>query len=881
MAERMLTESRRHRQQVELLTHRIAEIEKAIPELNGRAKLPTATDDDRYALRAAEASLRLTRRQRRDLQGDYWINVLERAGVFPNYTLLDEGVTLEVGLSWLDPDTGTYETETLAFRRGAAVALGELAPGATFYAGGHQVRVNAVDLGNRGEAVRTWALCPTCGHGADVTERAAPLTCPRCADPAIAEADQRLDVVELTRVSSTMRRDEATIGDDRDDRIRERFEQVVLADFGPTDVHREWWVEDLGFGVRYVRNLGLRWLNLGRANGLGATRRIAGREVAAELFRLCAECGQLDTRTGANSRYDHRPWCSLRDATAEQNRALALSRSLRTEGLLLRLPPMISLGSAFTVPSLAAAIKLGLREHIGGAPDHLALETVADPVPTPGSGDREALLLHDLVPGGTGYLADLSEPETLRSVLVAAHAVVSSCSCRGTGRLACPQCLLPFAGPGQLGSVSRAEAERQLDAILHPEGSSGSEEGVGGIWVITTSPPLDFDPESKMEQKFRAALRDRLGVLGATVTATPQTTGERWEMTVGGRAWTLEPQVLVGNCRPDFVLRCADPRVPSAAIFCDGRHYHSSPQHNRLADDAIKRRGLREAGMLVVSLAWADLEGGSPEPAWYDPAAAQIVMEQGSVGLRPAHLELIRGSALDLLVAWIGSPDPDGLRAIGRAVPFLLARRATVDGEVTADDGLARTAGSLLGDGELPPPDGDPSSAWAWRSGSIVALSRLRPDAADADIAVVLDDSETAMDDGLGAAWPTWLRLGNLLGLRDLGTEITVSSLAAVSAAPVSSTDATAIPAGWDAVVAEAGEAERAFLTDLARRDVAVPEYGPEIDGIPLGPSWMTEKVTLDVDLEDAEVDALRDRGWTVVTMDIEQVRDALRTARA
>ncbi|HEX7291831.1 MAG TPA: DEAD/DEAH box helicase, partial [Conexibacter sp.] len=281
LARRLLTESHRWRQQVELLGHRIAEIERSLPGLRHLAELPVATDDDRQAYNSAEASLRLTKRQRVELQGEYWISVMERAGIFPNYTLFDDSVTLDVGLSWLDPDSGSYETQTHAYQRNAARALRDFAPGATFYAGGHQVRINAVDLGNKGEAVRSWAFCARCGFSADVTDRAAPASCPRCGSRAISDVSQRIEVVELTRASSSMRRDEATIDDARDDRIRERFQEVVVADFTPADVTSQWYVKDFGFGAKHVKDLQLKWLNLGRAAGLGATRLIAGAEVNA------------------------------------------------------------------------------------------------------------------------------------------------------------------------------------------------------------------------------------------------------------------------------------------------------------------------------------------------------------------------------------------------------------------------------------------------------------------------------------------------------------------------------------------------------------------------------------------------------------------------
>lgn len=886
LARRLLAESVRWRQQVELLGHRIAEIEKSLPELQHVAELAVATNDEKRAHQSAEASLRLAKRQRAELQGEYWIGVLERFGIFPNYTLLDDSVTLDVGLSWLDPDSGEYEAQTYAYQRNAALALREFAPGATFYAGGHQVRINAIDLGSKGEAVRSWAFCAACGFSADVTEQAAPGSCPRCASAAIADVSQRLDVVEMTRVSSTMRRDEATIDDARDDRIRERFQHVVVADYTPDDITSQWYVKDFGFGAKHVKNLRLRWLNLGRPAGLGATRLIAGAEVNAELFRVCAECGQLDSKATSNSKYEHRPWCSLRTATDEDTRSIALSRTLQTEGLLLALPPMTSLGSMFALPSLAAAIKLGLREHIGGAPDHLSLEVVVDPVLGDGVDLRDALLLHDLVPGGTGYLAELANPVTLRTILLRAYEVVQDCECAGSGRLSCHKCLLPFAGWGHAHVVSRVEAEKQLGDILVAGSGAELEQAAAPPWAITEIASIDFDPESKMEQKFRATLRERLQVLGAMVKATPHTAGDRWDITVGGgRTWTLEPQVLIGCCKPDFALRCGDPNVPAMAIFCDGERYHASMQHNRPADDAEKRQDLRDLGMFVLAFSWADLDGAEHDaPPWFDETAAPIVMAQPGMNLKPAHIDLMRGGPMDLLVSWIQSPDPKGLRDLGRALPFFLAVRPHWRGAIGDETGLEATALGLL-DGHRLTRSG--TTAWAWHAGAVVAvIRRIAGTTSDTGVALILDDADSAVQSGLKEAWRTWLHLSNLLGLRFTATQLTVRSLVTgastrVPETAVASGDGAPLEGAWREIIAQATAEEGPFLAVLAQDGMPAPEYGPEVAGIPLGPSWLDRQITVDVDLGDTERSDLAALGWTVVAMDVDAVRNALQAGES
>ena len=79
------------------------------------------------------------------------------------------------------------------------------------------------------------------------------------------------------------------------------------------------------------------------------------------------------------------------------------ARTLTTQGLSLTLPLSVTMGDSFAVPSLAAALLLGLRERMGGNPDHISVVTVPVPVADGAAGEvREALLLHDTVPGRDG-----------------------------------------------------------------------------------------------------------------------------------------------------------------------------------------------------------------------------------------------------------------------------------------------------------------------------------------------------------------------------------------------------------------------------------------------------------------------------------------------
>ncbi len=470
------------------LGHRQATVQAALPGLDAAAQLPAATEDDKRAANSARAALKLTRAQIAGRRSQPWIQSLEEAGILPNYTLVDDDVSLDVALTWIDHDTGEFHSEPVSYRRSRANALREFAPGAVFYARGLEVQIDSIDLGVDGTAIRSWGFCPACGYARDREPGGAPVQaspCPRCGSSGILDSAQHFDTVELSRVTAEMRRDEATITDRRDERQRERFTIVVAADVNPASVIRQWYVDGYDFGVKYLRSIDIRWVNLGRGAGYGPQREIAGETRMANLFRVCEGCGKLDRATQRNRPEEHRPWCRYRSSAQEHTRSLALTRSLTTQGIVLRLPPSVTIGDSFAVPSLATSVLLGLHEQLGGSPDHIAIASIADPTLESDGGGRTdpALLLHDVVPGGTGYLAELADPERLWDLLHRAWVIVRDCPCRDEARLACHRCLLPYTGahlPAEL--VSRQAAERHLRAILTSGAVSGSRE-VPDAWT--------------------------------------------------------------------------------------------------------------------------------------------------------------------------------------------------------------------------------------------------------------------------------------------------------------------------------------------------------------------------------------------------------------
>lgn len=877
LTQRLMAAGHQWRLDLDELTTRRAAVDADLPEFERRASSPAATDDDRRAYKIARGSLKMLGAQINSLTRDYWIAVLERYGVLPNYTLLDDAVTLDVGVTWIDPDSNEYMGDELSYQRGSRVALTELAPGATFYAQGLAVTIDAVDLGAGESNIHAWQVCPQCGwamtgpYGGAVEPAA---TCPRCHSAAIADVSQHLPVVEMTRVSAEVRRDEATINDIRDNRKQEPFTIVTAADIDPTQVGRTWFRASSTFGAEYLRRLDIRWINLGRRTSKGKKRLIAGQESASGLFRVCAACGQLDGAAGRNSRYEHRTWCRLRDSATEDVRDIALARRLRTQGVLLHLPPQMEYDN-FAHPSLAAAILLGLRQVIGGSPEHLDVATISDALWAP---DRRALLIHDTVPGGTGYLAEFADHAKVFAVLAAARQIVRECPCRDEDRLACHRCLLPFAAPYEMDKVSRLTALTLLDDILDV-GSHATPDLADWTAEVTETapPPTPVSDESFLERDFYSSFIARLKLMGAAVVEKPGTYGPSATITLQGsppRKWSLRPQVSLDFVKPDFVLQTADPDIPRIAIFADGRAFHAGiGDRNRVTDDANKRAALRDAGFLVWSFGHDDLQlfkaGEEATPAWFDQTAASRVTRQFQV--KPGLIRLLPKDPVSQLLEFVTEPDFEAFKNFSAAMPFLFVRS---DNRVQGSAADAAHAAIAALDGQAAFVDQGSDVCWTYVAGGLALAAGVHKANNALQTVLAVDDRDDQLQYLDGAAWKEWVRLSNWLGISETSR---VATRTLLEAAPYLKSDGEPVivlPMAWQALLAEAvSDTERELIRALADAGVAVPELGHETEsGDVIDMAWVGAKIGVTFDAGESP------SGWTVYPADLEQVVSVLKS---
>ena len=863
------------------LTERRRFIEEQLPEFERRVDSPAATDDDRRTLRTAIGSMKLLGGQINSITTDYWISVLERYGVLPNYTLLDDAVTLDVGISWIDPDTSDYQSDAVSYRRGSRIALTELAPGSTFYAQGLAVKIDAVDLGTGESNIHTWQICPQCGWVGISAAGADPQlvqTCPRCKNTAIVDVSQRMQVVEMTKVSAEVRRDEVSINDTRDDRARERFTVVVAADIDPQNVGRAWFVEQREFGAEYLRRLNIRWLNVGRASSQGKRRIVAGQEISTGLFRVCASCGQLDKVAGRNNRDEHRSYCKHRTAATEDNREIALARTLSTQGVLLHLPPQMEYDS-FAHPSLSAAILLGLREVIGGSPEHLDIATISDALRAP---ERRALLIHDTVPGGTGYLAEFANPERVWNVLAKAREIVRKCPCREEDRLACHRCLLPFASMSDMDKVSRNAALTILNDILDVGAHS---EPDFDEWRITEEPPPTppSSDESFLEKDFYQAFIGRLRGMGAAVVEKPGTYGPSATITIQGqpvRKWTLSPQPALGYVKPDFLLRTQDGSIPEIVLFADGRRYHASEENNNVTKDAKQRADLRDAGYFVWSFSAADLQrfkdNDEDQPSWFDKKAADFVKSKFQVHPKPVGLQ--SRDPVSQLLEFILEPDIDVWRKFSRLMPYLF---------MTSDNRTKSSAQSLVEsavaklDGAHPFTKPGADICWSIGGKGLAITVAVASDRESPTAVAALDDRVPELLAFDGRAWNEWLHLSNWLGITDRHRISTRTLLqdTPIDQGPAASDDQAPLSPEWQQLIDEAvSDAERLLIRSLAAiPGIPVPELGVETDdGTVLDFAWAAQHIGVVFEPENPENENLSDQGWTMCPADADRIAQTL-----
>ncbi len=523
-------------------------------------------------------------------------------------------------------------------------------------------------------------------------------------------------------------------------------------------------------------------------------------------------------------------------------------------------------------------------------------------------GRKQFLVLFDNVPGGTGYLARMAEPDQFRRLLESARDVIERCPCTGEGRTACHRCLMGVVERSEYDLVRRDLAREMIDDLL----AGWEPEPVATVGDID----IGQIQESELERRFRVALRDwaerQAPDADISLTTVP---GKRpynaFELRLeldGDRArYRIDEQeglTTSPSSIPDYTIRRMDRRGRQVVVYLDGYQFHASASHgqNHIALDAAKRRAARAEGHLVWNLVWRDVEefhkavlndpprNPAPLGLMKGPARAAAQQVQHQTG-GIYDVDALNQNPMALLLDYLARPDDHQWERLAlSAVAGLAANAGMVP--VQGAGPLRGVVRAALAGTELP----------AGATGShepVVALAGRAVTDDDLPLALLLDlrhnqpEQErwtviAALDDALAGdetvhhrRWQDWLHWANLLQLlagptRDVVISATSEAadfpvddlylvdsvtLAQPSPATPATEPAPVIDAQPDTAAAEAGAAlsptmedELDLLEDDAVRDLVRmvlvrggPPFvaGHERDGEPLEAAWPERKVAV------------------------------------
>ncbi len=886
-------------------------IKAAIDRLNDLDQRNPNVEDDLKDLKGQRAAI-IKRLQ--DARNEYSLSGLERLGVLPNYTLLDDAATLEATM-WSRDDDGNYEVDRYEYDRPGALAVREFAPGNSFYAGGHRHVIDTLDIGSADEPLtETWRLCPECGFG-EIERNDEPRPhCPRCGSVGLTDVGTRHKMLQLRTARSNSSEEAARVYDETDNRQRENYDVITTVDVDPANVSGAWQLTERVFGAEFGRYTKIRTINLGLKERQGESIPIDGEARHVTRFAVCARCGAAkdgrDDRGGKRPEALHHGWCKVRSgAVRERWEQLLLHHELTTDAIRIVLP--VSMFEVDTrLASFKGALLLGLRKDFGGDPDHLRVITSELPNRA-GQGRYHFLVLYDRVPGGTGYLDRLADPDRVREILEGARELIARCQCVNEGRHACHRCLLGVVDRNEYDLVSRHLALSLLDELL------GAWEVDDTIATIADVPIAKVE-ESELERRFKVALQDWAAADPlATMRPIPGKNGyNAFELRFADpdgqlvARYRIDEQEGLGTSPstiPDYTIRRVDSDGRDVAIYLDGYQFHASTEHNNLAADAAKRNGIRVEGKWVWNLTWNDVDefhrAITAEIPRLPPArplltgsaktrAKAVHAERPPSSAEHLDYETIDQNPLQLLLTHLRHPDPDTWSRLARsAVAGMLTAsdigQRPIDASDLRDAMNAAVRGHALESGGASS-DAPVALAGQWSTGKGLRITPIlglgNPNAEEWTVFAILADGLTDIDSKHHAdRWREWLQWANVLqflgprhdqraawiaatsdpGIQELDDLWILSAAApADAAAPTTQDDPAEVElddAMRDELDLVLDPETRQLAEAVLRRGAPLFVAGYELEGIPVEVAWPEQKVGVLATSDEVELDVT---GW-------------------
>jgi DEAD/DEAH box helicase domain-containing protein len=572
------------------------------------------------------------------------IEHLTNVGVLPNYAFPETGVTLNAHVYGFKPEGAEQEPESKSFEivRSAASALKEFAPDNYFYSQGNRLEIsglNTYDWSGEKSSLVTIRFCGNCDHIEDEL-KAEKGMCPKCGHESWNSASNKHKFARLQTVKSVNSRSKSTLKDSKDEREQQHYTISTHFKFNPKTIEGTWGMVKIPFGIEFVKDVELTKVNLGSGTINASHITINQNEnIARHGFVTCKHCGKSTSKpnfvlNGNGDKKFHYGFCKHREedyvnVANDVFEEVFLFRSINTEAIKILLPVQEFLNEA-TQQMFKAGLQLGLKKYYKGNPDHVAFDFYSEHNEATQRFDRY-LVVYDTIPGGTGYLQKIFDPNEFTKLLKEAYKAIKECPCKKQEKDGCYRCILTYANQYNREDLSRERAEDLFRSIV--EQSKDWEPINQGISSLTKTGMIE---ESELESKFIHALRkysenypDKNLVFNEVKENGILTYRLSLPIDGGNITYAIRPQINLGekdgvsvSTRTDFLIKCIQIEkggeiitdidqllaFKEVAIYLDGYTYHASEKHMRFYQDIAIRNAISETpNMVSWSLSWTDV----------------------------------------------------------------------------------------------------------------------------------------------------------------------------------------------------------------------------------------------------------------------------------
>lgn len=572
--------------------------------------------------------------RRKSIEEQLTVEFMTDAGLLPNYAFPETGVKLSATIfsDNVPGDDDERNSINIEIVRPASSGIRDLAPGNEFYTQKFRLPITGINTFDWGDNLKSVRFCSNCDS---IAEEGTPdyslATCPKCGDASWGANTHRY--LHYTGATSfVMHRREATLDDRNDERATESYQTIKHYKFNQTGAVQSYGLVKIPFGLEFCKDVDIYEANYGLQNEQSSHIQINQIDTIPENgFVTCKYCGKSSPWLQQKAEDYHERFCHYRNIgfnSAHPDRTvfeqLYLMRKMKTEAIKVLLPVMD--GQEVNVQLFKAGIELGLRNFYEGTPDHLRVDTYREFNRRTSTFDSY-LVIYDTIPGGTGYLSQIINPEQFTKLLRVVYEQLHDCKCQEEGKDGCYHCILTYENQYHREGLSRAAAEELFATLL--DKADEWEPIDGPIGTLTNDGALE---DSELEKRFVRSLKHYAENHHWGFEKKEDMNSYYYELHVKHNVfgsdllYIIHPQYSLGTANgvrhitvPDFQFICkqasfngvpvAADDLPQWAVYLDGYTYHASKSNMRFYSDYAKREAIRESGkMFSWALSWEDLE---------------------------------------------------------------------------------------------------------------------------------------------------------------------------------------------------------------------------------------------------------------------------------